>query len=535
MFTPRPPFALPVTVALALVVAVGAPAAGDQLPLAVREQLKLLVANGKSTAAVPATETPAELVQNVTASDAVANYLFELDAAAQPSPVDLNQLRNDLQLGAMSARTGSTSIVARSGISELLSAAIESGAITRKTDETSVTFSANALMVRQLLSGELPTGCGSLDDACRQGPGRWLRGLSGSATFSMAGSTVVPEESTGGVALLNGRALTAISIRYEMFVRERRNATIKQKLEKIVADTEVQKKSAAYLEATNAFQERISKVAADSTWVTKTQEALAAETSRADAADPLLNRLEKVLLARYRLLHEQLKASPEFDALQTAAFATQRLYIARQNALLAEQLYRKALTVDYVHERPSTQPELHQIRAVFSTPLGHKPDTGTTTTLEAPAGAFTVNAGLSMFRPELTPPEGWKLRDAQVSAALDWTPVRTGDLRPTYTVAYYFQYMVANGVIEFDKTAITPGGSAIPLPKTAVELLDTKGAIHVAQFRVSIPAAKGVSFPLALSYSNRSELIVGKSFWQGHVGVAYDLGVLKQALAKRSR
>jgi hypothetical protein len=348
----------------------------------------------------------------------------------------------------------------------------------------------------------------------------------------MAGSTVVPEESTGGVALLNGRALTAISIRYEMLVRERRNDRLEAGLKALAEDTSLQERSVAFTEASLALQTLIDTTAKASGWLTQAQAALRADVASGGGGQDLQDRLEMTLLARYRQLLEQLKTAPEFAAFEAAAFTTQRAYVEKQNALLAEQLYRKALTVDYVHERPSTQPELHQLRAVFSTPLGRKPTGGR---LEAPTGAFTVNAGLSMFRPELTPPEGWKLRDAQVSAALDWTPVRTGDLRPTYTVAYYFQYMVANGVIEFDKTAITPGGSAIPLPKTAVELLDTKGAIHVAQFRVSIPAAKGVSFPLALSYSNRSELIVGKSFWQGHVGVAYDLGVLKQALAKRSR
>jgi hypothetical protein len=518
---------LALTLALA---AVAGSANAEQLPAPIRKQVETLVANRNATMAAEAEGSPASIILNVTASDAVANYLFELALEEHPDRVDVGRLRSDLQLGAMSARTGSTSIVARPGISEILSAAIESGAITRKADDTSVTFSANALMLRQLLSGELPKGCGSLDDDCRQGSGRWLRGLSGSATFSMAGSTVVPEESTGGVALLNARALTAISIRYEMLVRERRNDKLEEGLKALAADPTLQERSVAFTEASFALQNLVDKVAKDTSWTTQTQTALRSDVAKGGEADEVQNRLEMTLLARYRQLHEQLKAAPEFAAFQGAAFTTQRAYVERQNALLAEQLYRKALTVDYVHERPSTQPELHQVRVVFSTPLGRKPSAGR---LQAPTGAFTMNAGLSMFRPELTPPEGWKVRDAQFSAALDWSPVRTGDMRPTYTVAYYFQYMVANGVIQFDKTAITPGGAAIPLPKTAVELLDTTGPIHVAQFRVSIPAAKGVSFPLAVSYSNRTELITGTSFWQGHAGVSYDLGVLKQALARR--
>ncbi len=134
----------------------------------------------------------------------------------------------------------------------------------------------------------------------------------------------------------------------------------------------------------------------------------------------------------------------------------------------------------------------------------------------------------------MTPDDGWKVRDSQFSAALDWTPNQTATLRATFTAAYDFQYMIANGALKFEKTAITPGGAAIPLPKAAIELLNTKGDIHVAQFRVSIPATQGVSFPLAVTYSSRTELVKSdKGFWQGHAGVSYDLGALKQLLLRK--
>jgi len=169
---------------------------------------------------------------------------------------------------------------------------------------------------------------------------------------------------------------------------------------------------------------------------------------------------------------------------------------------------------------------------VFSTPLGRKLEDGFE--VRAPKGAFTMNAGVSFFNPQVTPDDGWKIRDSQFSAALDWTPNQTGTLRATFTIAYYFQYMVANGVLKFDKTAITPGGAAIPLPKAAIELLNTKGDMHVAQFRVGIPATQGVTFPLAVTYANRTELVKSdKGFWQGHAGVSYDLGALKQLLLRQ--
>jgi hypothetical protein len=140
---------------------------------------------------------------------------------------------------------------------------------------------------------------------------------------------------------------------------------------------------------------------------------------------------------------------------------------------------------------------------------------------------LTGNAGVSWFKPATAETPVWRLRDAQFSVGADWSPAAWGALRPTYTVAYYFQYMIENGVIQFTGDAITPGGSAIPLPKAAKEVLNTKGAIHVVQFRVSLPVGNGVSFPFAASYANRTELITGRPFWQGHVGVSYDFSALK--------
>jgi hypothetical protein len=480
----------------------------------------------------------------VVTSDVVSDYIFErLLDELQPERIELGDLRQDLQLGSLSGRSASTSILARPGISELLSAALESGAVGRKTDDTSVTFSVNALMLRQFLSGQIPRGCGSLDNDCLKGVGRWLRGLSGSMTFDTS-KPVTPVPAEGDpttpvepappaepatpdefIFLTGGRKLTAASLRYELLVRERDKATVQKKLDEARAALQVP--SAAFLAAQEPLENRLTAIMENKSpetapsWRDSTLTALQKDgTSLAE--------LEVLLLAHYRVLYERLRSEPEFVALQVEAIPKKIAYIAAQNALLAEKLYRKALTTDYVYERPSQQPELHQIRAIFSTPLGTKPRNPESAAPAPPPGALTINAGVSVFRPDLTTSPKWKVRDSQVSAGLDWTPNRTGVFRPTYTAAYYFQYMVANGVLKFDEKALTPGGAAIELPKAAKELLDTKGAIHIVQFRVSIPVAEGVSFPIAVSHSNRTELIKGRAFWQGHAGVSYDFSGLKK-------
>jgi hypothetical protein len=325
--------------------------------------------------------------------------------------------------------------------------------------------------------------------------------------------------------LTGGRKLTAASLRYELLVRERDVAVQQKALDTAKADLE--KPSAAFLAAQLPFETRLGQIMnkkapeTSASWSEATESAL-------QKGGTSLAELEVLLLAHYRVLYESVKDDPELGPLHAEAMQKKIAYIAAQNALLAEKLYRKALTTDYVYERPSQQPELHQIRAIFSTPLGRKPPNPESAAPAPPSGALTINVGVSVFRPDLTTSPKWKVRDSQVSAGLDWTPNRMGVFRPTYTAAYYFQYMVANGVLKFDEKALTPGGAAIELPKAAKELLDTKGAIHIVQFRVSIPVAEGVSFPIAVSHSNRTELIKGRSFWQGHAGVSYDFSGLKK-------
>ncbi|MCC7123435.1 MAG: hypothetical protein IT178_01195 [Acidobacteria bacterium] len=459
---------------------------------------------------------------NVVGTDIFADYLIDRALLENPDRVELGQLRSDLQLGALTGRTGSTSVVARPGISEFLSAAIESGAVARKTDDTSLTLNVNALLLGQILRGQMPRGCGSLDDACRQGPGRWFRGLSGSASFATGGSGGIEAGTNAGevAAIVDGRQVTALSVRYELMVRERNVASMQATLEK--AREALQKVATAFLSKQATLETSIRD--ADPGWREETLRLLEAETSAGGR--------RRVLLRRFEALLARVESSTEIARVRAAAFNEYRAYVEAQNKLLSEKLYRKALTVDYLHERPTAQPSLEQVRLVFSTPLGRKG--AETFEVRAPKAALTMNAGVSFFNPRANPGDRWQVRDTQFSAALDWTPNQTGTLRATFTAAYYFQYMVANGVLKFDKVAITPGGAAIPLPKAAVELLNTKGDIHVGQLRLSIPAGQGVSIPLAVTYSNRTELIkADRGFWQGHAGVSYDLGALKQLFARR--
>lgn len=482
------------------------------------------------------TEDPGDL-SDLTQTDGVAAYIHDRLVEEQtPGRISLSAFRRDLQLGSFAPTGGSTSVVARPGVTDFISAAIESGAVGRKTDDKAVTFTFNALPIYQIMSGKLPTGCGSQDEDCREGPGRWIRGLSGSVSVNTSNATTPIPAGTGSANsgsssipspagfLLGGQKLSALSARYELFVRERDPDALQSAVD--AAAKELSSKVAIFMEQQAQFEEQFGRMLSKARWTEETQRALRNATS--------LEAMQDILLSRYRLAYDLVAASQDAQNMRAAVFQEKLNYIGKQNKLLAEKLYRKALTLDYVHQRPSDQPWLHQLRLVFSSPLNPKPANNRiadSRSVTIPTVNVTFNGGVTFYHTVREGAKPGKVRDAQGSVAIDWSPAGWGALRPTYTLAYYFQYMIENGVLQFNQEAVTPGGAAIPLPKPAVELLNTRGPIHVAQFRLSIPiGTSGVSFPAAVSYSNRTELITGRPFWQGHIGVSYDFSHLKALL-----
>lgn len=253
---------------------------------------------------------PDEL-RNVVVTDIFTDYLIDRALDEHPDRVELGEIRGDLQLGALTSRAGTTSIVARPGITEFLSAALESGAVTRKADDTSFTLNVNALLLNQVLRGEIPRGCGSLDDACRQGVGRWLRGLSGSATFAVGNSSAVTSGTTTSeaAAIVDDNQLKALSLRYELMVRERNVATIQKALGE--ARTALQAAATAFLKGQSALETRIEGLM-EAGWRAETLKLLEAESTAAGR--------QAVLLRQYEALARIVEGSAEITQLRTAAF-----------------------------------------------------------------------------------------------------------------------------------------------------------------------------------------------------------------------
>ena len=316
---------------LMVVVMFGAmPARGDSLPDNVRAVLEEYWRT-----------KDAKNLTDLTGTDNVSAYIFDRFVEEQmPQRIPLDALRRDLHLGSFSPTSGSTSVVARPGATDLLSAAMESGAVARKTDDKSFTLSFNALPVYQILNGQVPLGCGSLEEDCRQGTGRWIRGLSTSLSFNTSNPTTpIPNGTSSGIIgfLSGSNRLLAVSARYELFVRERDSGKAQAKLDE--AAKALTTKVSGFLVGESQFEANLEMVLGKFNWTTETLTALKGNMDS-------LDKMADVLLTKYRLAYDIASGAPELRELHDGVIREKLAYITEQNKVLAEKLYRKAFTVD---------------------------------------------------------------------------------------------------------------------------------------------------------------------------------------------
>lgn len=471
------------------------------------------------------------------------------------------------ETGSINPGLGSTSAVVKTSATQLLAVSLESGAVTGTTDKSTATFQLNALPVWQLLNGPRGVyGCGGLqarsrligEGICESGPGFWLRGLTASISLNVnSKETTIPVVAsaagtnqtviTGVRVLTNPSKLSTVGLKYELFQRERNNEQLVKALGTMAS--ELNKKLDA-----NQFDLKL--VEALNTLIND-----AAYKAKRDAfiAGALQRRNDSAQLAAY--------INGQIEELTTWIVATQagRMLANIQSeyndtvntiALLeAQNLFKKSLAFDFVHSRPTDQPFLDTFRLDFNTPLGKNKDCSkkkadgsfrdasckseTDGDKKGAPASLDFNSSVTMYHEEQTiNNKSVRLRNASASLALNLRLGSWGSLgSPVLTLAGYYQYMFNNGLIDFNSSAFTPGASTISLRGPAQEVLNTKGSIGLGQLRLEIPLGNdsGLTIPIAVSYANRTELIKdpNRKFWQGHIGLSYDISKLQEAFLKK--
>lgn len=141
--------------------------------------------------------------------------------------------------------------------------------------------------------------------------------------------------------------------------------------------------------------------------------------------------------------------------------------------------------------------------------------------------SLTVNAGTALYnsQPPSSVPSASHLRDVQVAAEISYLFAPSSDsgalrkfLGPmTAALAYSYQDQTSPAILSGPGLTDFTG-----LPSSATSAYTKRGPIHLGQMRFGFGKGANTTFPLAFTYSNRTELIVHSS-WGVQFGVSYNL------------
>ena len=201
------------------------------------------------------------------------------------------------------------------------------------------------------------------------------------------------------------------------------------------------------------------------------------------------------------------------------------------NQIVYDVLYdargKPLATLSYLYSSPEGKPATHSFTAVLSYLFkGDNPKKRTPLT----GAQLTANFTASIYAKLPSGAAYGRLRDFQASAEFDKPFGGTPDEpRGTWSLAGYGQYQYDPTVLNITAGNLAPGTN-IALPGDAQVLLGTAGWLGVAQGKLVINLKKGLSIPVALKWSNKTDLLKGSDV-RGQVGISYDLSALSKLIS----
>ncbi len=430
----------------------------------------------------------------------------------------VEQARQDKQVGASDSSAGTTSLVSK-GVGAILGVALESGSIDRTTSGSVTTVTLNTAQAVDFLSAGNIKPCEIIESNCSFGR-KVLTGLTINTTYDVSQASTSTNLTASQSALSslvgsNTSAFTGVSARADFHARKK---NVK------VTDLVTTYQSSDYQSATTtyaaAFDSLISKVAADPNY----QQAFTDAVNQLQDTNATKKDVDVDVVLQQ--LVEKIASIIDNSAADTAAFqayaSAENAYRGARNTALGAVLNKWTTSFEYDYNRLANQPDQSDFKAIYS----YRSDANSDRVLQV-----TANAGATIYD-SLEGSSTSRVRSAQAAFQLDYTATSTASkVQAAVSGGYYFQYMNADGLLTLPATQLAPG-TAIPLPGNASQLLNTTGPIHIGQGKVTL-SVKGtsVSVPLALTFSNRTDLIKASKVG-GNFGITYDFSSLFSSLKK---
>ena len=437
---------------------------------------------------------------------------FVLYAYAQGVTRELRLLedaRTDKQLGAPAAATGgSTSLVSKGAVPAILAFAVEHGALTQTTNDTSVTLRGNAVGWLDLLQDQ--DFIAAYDDDARLV--RQLRRLSYSLTFDTSGSKAVVSTERPNPAQIeqaldaSGRQLTAYSVR--LSIVDQRDP--RRPDNRTSAQAMLQGAGVNLLDRT-AFFDPVMTSPEYREWLARARVALTAPGAM-DEAD-----IERVLYARLEELRQlMIQKIPGFDEGVVQFVKALRTFDGARTAWFKGLQQRFIMAAEFVRTRPPSKAATSTFRVIAEGRPGKS-----AWDLTGNFGFTYQDAGTAMV-PEPKDTQGWRDIQLAFQAERPLGPLPAlltsggGIGRPVFAFEYLSRKL-------FDTAVVTFAGHDFTVEP---------GWIHAVQAKVTIPVkGSGVKVPLSVSYANRTELLSEKTV-RAHLGFTFDLDVLASAVRR---
>jgi len=440
----------------------------------------------------------------------------------------VNQNRPDMQTSPNSNVSGTTALVEKAGAPAILAFALESGALTRSVNGNTATLSGNAdgliraLTGQQVLCFECPNSLGTplLRDVNLSAAFQINQNSASSAATAGPANPSTPSSIANIVLPTTVGKLSSLTARYQFWnpfdphsakFRQAWTNTATKNKEKITA-------------AAKDLQENLQTFLVDNPINTDQKLTALLQTyasafyDDADAAN--LNKLRQDFLDLYNAsASARTNNDPEFSKKLSGVALSLAQYKNLWLQLLEEAKGKPLLTFEYTYNRPISQPETHDFRWIFGySPKGNG-------SLSAP-GLVSINAAVSIYGGTI--PAGAKygrLHDGQISAEYDRPITIAGNPnQATFSLAAYWQYQPDPSVLNITADNLAPGTN-IQLPGNAQVLLGTSGSLWVTQAKVTINAKSGIKVPIAVKWSNKTDLLSGNKVG-AQVGISYDFSSL---------
>ena len=459
--------------------------------------------------------------------------LLASDLAKQTAQQILSTSAATTQVGGAPSASGSTNLATKPTVTDFISLASESGAFTDTVNGTTMTIQANALGLTKYFANRPVFERWESTYADVIQPLTFTVTLNiaqnTSSTAPVTGSANAATPSLASVLLpTNNASFSSFATNYNFYrpYNPQDKAFLKSWTDALAAkQSAIQDASKAIaMDVNRLFPQDVSLKVADqmsaplSTWH---QAAASAEASgNFDAFVSAFSTYDDAFSDAILKLPD---APKNLVALSQAVDAFNQLVYT----VLDQARGTPLASLSYLYSAATTKPATHSVTAAFSYLFrGDNPQKRTPLT----GAQFTANFTTSIYA---TLPAGatyGRLRDFQLSGEFDKPFGGTPDEpRGTWSLAGYGQYQYDPTVLNITAGNLVPGTN-IALPGDAQVLLGTAGWLGVAQGKLVINLKKGLNIPVAVKWSNKTDLLKGSDV-RGQIGLSYDLSALSKLIS----